>query len=279
MIDFLCGHKAENLFIIVKRSRVELKWEQSVFSETLVWLRLKVNLGRRPHRDHRAGNFYPHMWRHASFKLLLIRRNNEPSRPITDRLGTQGVGGEWHCCSSNVSEEIRRCAGIRWRVELCRCWPGSDALTERKQSQRKPQLLFVGPFFRAGSNTIIDAVPLPERTGCRDGKALSALSQTAEICFPWVQISFCFQAIKPQLLDTQHFFYPVVQSLHICYFLLVPSSEEFYYAWPLQQRRAVVTFSFATWLWEAQRSVLYPLWGKWTKKKTIWRLTGHHFSS
>lgn len=60
------------------------------------------------------------------------------------------------------------------------------------------------------------------------------------------------------------FFYPVVQSLHICCFLLVPSSEEFYYAWPLQQRRAVVTFSFATWLPETQRSVLYPLWGKWT---------------
>lgn len=122
----------------------------SLLWETLVWLHLMVNLGRRRHHDHRAGNFYPHMWRHASFKLLLTRRSNWPSRQMTDRLGSQE---EWHCCRSDVTEANRRCAGIRWRVELFRCWPDSDASTERKLSQRKPQLLFVGPFFRPGFKT------------------------------------------------------------------------------------------------------------------------------
>lgn len=49
---------------------------------------------------------------------------------------------------------------------------------------------------------------------------------------------------------------------------LVPSSEEFYHAGSLQQRRAVVTFSFTTWLYERGVHPVSSL-GKKDKKKTI----------
>lgn len=131
-----------------------------------------------------------------------------------------------------------------------------------------------------GSNTVVDAVPLPERTGCRDGKALSALSQTAEICFPWVQISFCCQAIKPQLLDTQDFFFFTLSSSHC-------TSAAF--SLFLHQRNSIMHghCSRGERLWplasppgyqrhKGPSCILSGASGH--KKKTIWRLTGHHFS-
>lgn len=58
---------------------------------------------------------------------------------------------------------------------------------------------------------------------------------------------------------------------------LVPSSEQFYHAGSPQQRGAVVTFSFTTWL-DERDSIPYPSsLGQVDKKKkkTIWSQTGH----
>lgn len=278
MIDFLCGHKAENLFIIVKRSRVELKWEQSVFSETLVWLRLKVNLGRRPHRDHRAGNFYPHMWRHASFKLLLIRRNNEPSRPITDRLGTQGVGGndtvavqmfQKKSVAALVSGDVWSYVDVGlvlmpWQKGNSRRESRSFCLSGHSSGRVQTPSLTLFLFLRGQD--------------AETEKLFPHFHKLQKSAFPECKSAFVFRLSSHSSWTHNTFF--TLSSSHC-------TSATF--SLFLHQRNSIMHdhCSRGERLWplasppgyERHKGPSCILSGASGQKKTIWRLTGHHFSS
>lgn len=131
----------------------------------------------------------------------------------------------------------------------------------------------MGHSFRPSSKTILDALPLPVRTGCWNRAVLSALSQAAANCFPWEPICFWSHAVEPQILDTQSFACPPVIHGTAASFSftsksqeLVPSSEEFSHAGSLQQRTTVVTFSFTTWWYERDVHPVSSL-GQMDKKK------------
>lgn len=149
---------------------------------------------------------------------------------------------------------------------------------ERKQSQNNTQLekknqsfCLLGYSSGPGSKPILDAVPLPERTGCWDRAALSALSQAAANCFPSEgKYAFVFM-LSSHRYWTQDLFFPLSNLPSPCKsatfsFIsksqdLVPS-EEFYCVWWLQGLWPLAIPPGCT----TEMFILCPLWGRGMKK-------------
>lgn len=197
------------------------------------------------------------MWQHASFKLLLIR-SNWRSRQIEHLRGGKenDAFAIKECYKKNMAALVSDDLWFYLDVGLMPWQRKETVAKQHAASNKTPKLLFAGPFFRPEfknhpwrcSSSWENRMPRqssPFRTFTSCSKLLLSANKPLFSGYHATAIGH-IQLFSPCLPVTAHL-------------LLSPCMVT-------AQRTAVVTFSFATWPYKTERSILYPLWGKWTKK-------------
>lgn len=159
---------------------------------------------------------------------------------------------------------MQRCKGkllqfksFRSKPLQLRCWTAFDALTEKGKSQNNKQLKWaiLPAWVQKPSLTLFLFLRGQDAETEQLFPHFHKLQKTA---FPECQYA-CALMLSSHRYWTDQTFSPSSSHCTSAAFSfmsksqeLVPSSEEFYHAGSAQQRRAVVTFSFTTWLYERE---------------------------
>lgn len=146
------------------------------------------------------------------FLMFVAHQKEQVAKQTIRQMAIQRGEGKEYYSSWRVLEEKRLCYQVTggFISRLTWFWCPNR---ERKQSQNSTQLekknrsfCLLGHSSGPGSKPILDAVPLPERTGCWDRAVLSALSQTA---FPQRANMLLFSCYRATDIGHRTFFSPL----------------------------------------------------------------------